>query len=181
MEYTKLPSFTAWWDDVCDDYGSNSHQFPVTRILMPAKYPNWTFVTNDFRYSIRLPEAFGNSMMSYSTHVERLLQSGEDIEEQIELVAICVWVQRGKPQLHALREPLRKLTQVQLDTGYWAYPVNRGAFYDLETVRSTSDSFTPSSVFTDQFSAAFNLTEQSVAVSPVTPTKTRKASRTSPK
>lgn len=120
-------------------------------------------------------------MMSYSAHIERLLQSGEGVEEQLELIAMSIWVQRGKPQLHALREPFRKLTQMQLDTGNWAYPVNKGAFYDLETVRSTSDSFTPLSVFTDQFSAAFNLTEQSVAVSPVTPTKARKASKTSPK
>lgn len=181
MEYTKLPSFTAWWDDVADDYGAGNHQFPVTRLLMPAKYPNWTFVTEHFRYSVRLPEAFANSLKAYSDSIERLLQSGDNVEEQIELIALVVWVQHGKPQLHALREPFKKLTQMQLSTGLWAYPIAHSNYYDLQVVRSTSDSFTPLCVYTEQFSQAFKLTEQSVAVSSEPLTRTRKTPKRSPK
>lgn len=180
-EYTKLPSFTSWMDDYAERYAIGSHRFYVDRILLPNKYPNYTFCTEQFRYSVKLPEIFGQSLKSYSESAQKAITAPSASNADVELMSLSVWVYNGKPKLDVLTKMRSQLEQDMFKPNVWAIPVFKESYYDMTYLRSYSDSFTPSDEYTDIFAVTFGMRERSEAVSSEAPTSVRKARKTSPK
>lgn len=171
MEYVKLPSYTEWALDNEELFTEETEMyFPVERILKPSKYPSWTFVTELFRYSVRLPEEFAESIKRYSR------RKRGDSSADCELLRLGVSIFDKKAQLTALARTNDALTKEQIASGEWGIVIDCGSWYAIDYGRE-KEAYVNSSPFDETFSSVFfpsGGVSGSLGNASTTPKKTRK-------
>lgn len=107
MAKQRTPSFKEWEEAnyMEPDWESSAHQ--VIRIFPPDKYPTWTFCTEAFRLTLRLPEGFEQGLRSYT---ELKSENGWPLKA----VMVMIRVYRGKAELHADAKDVGALTKEEL-------------------------------------------------------------------
>lgn len=144
MTNNKLPSFTTWSNEIAPLIALAQSTFSVHRIFAPGKYPSWTFVTTDFRLSLKLPETFGEALITYSG---TKLPSGWPLWG----VSMDIIITNGKPVLDANAKHVSEISSEEwtnyayLIANNWGYifseiPANRNGTYS-EDAPSLSEGF----------------------------------------
>lgn len=63
---TKLPTWKQYYALHPELRDVEEHHFQVRRILYPARYPSWGFVTDEFRLSVEMPAEFRAALTLHS-------------------------------------------------------------------------------------------------------------------